>query len=270
MIDIHASSLDSDCELRQAITNAPQLFEDWQLNTLYFHVGAVVGTAVHAAVHHLAVLGDPDPDFSVAHSIALGAMDAEIAESPDHVIQYDPVTPDRKTAEAQLGSMVQLYWRLVGRKHRWTHAEYKMRVPLERQRGFFLVGSLDGFTQDSWLPDTKTGKQDRPHPMQLSAYSWLLSETTGMIPKRLSHVFLKREVDGPRPAIFDYNIEQVETLAWNRINATVDRLAEFINDGDPGIFRANPDSDLCSRRFCSAFDTELCPASQIKNLFNKR
>ena len=33
---------------------------------------------------------------------------------------------------------------------------------------------------------------------------------------------------------------------------------------DPGRFDVNPESDLCSAKYCEAYNTDLCPVSRIK------
>jgi PD-(D/E)XK nuclease superfamily len=234
-------------------------------------VGAAVGSAVHRAA---AVSLDEKarsgslPPASVATDAALDALGDALAAGE---IAYDGprgATHNRNDAVRQAIGMTRAYHRLVAPSVDPIIVEERLEA--EVAPGLILSGQPDVVAREPHkVRDLKTGiRPGGTHAPQIGGYS-LLARTHGLDIAEASVDFVQRvapEKPQPDPVSKPVAVALAETAASNIIRHIAADLETFRNGdparrilpGDPWSFQANPNSILCSPKYCPAFGTEFC------------
>ena len=131
-----------------------------------------------------------------------------------------------------------------------------------------LTGQSDVMTQEPGrIRDTKTGVAPRPNHAQLGGYK-LIARSNGLpSPRELLEDFIPRvtlKKDQPPPVTTTYDPTIAEHAAHQVIDRMVQSLGEFEARVQSGAkppeyaFMANPNSMLCSEKWCPAYGTSFC------------
>lgn len=248
----------NDCARRQAAKQWPQFVRDagHTVRALPPSVGAAIGTAVHRAaqVYQAArIAGGAVPDEAAAVQVAL----AEFREEIKTGAEWDDTTPNVQAADIQIGGLFRSYL-TVARAIVPAAAELPLKAAVAP--GWELTGTVDLITATGRVDDLKTGAVRRPYQAQLGAYS-LLARTHGYDIREVGTTWIKRvraKADQPAPEVQSYDIAVAESVAAQTIESVVTDVEKFQKSGDPGAFRANPMSMMCSPRYCPAHGTSFC------------
>lgn len=270
---IRPSSLSTyaDCPRRYAATHLGGIVQEAGYNleaSLRSHIGAAVGTAVHAGaaytleykLHH----GDDLGNAIEAEERADAALKAEVQFAP----QWDETTASLSTAQQQVRRMVRSY-----RKHlapTLTPLIVEERLEVDVGGGWRLSGQMDGVMAgdpSEQVRDLKTGTRRRANGLQYGAYAVILHShghpIRSIVEDYLARVRLDREQ--PPPQAFPVEVAPAAQEAWETIAAIKSAADEFTNLAADAsarpphlAFRANPASGLCSQRFCKAWGTTFC------------
>lgn len=251
-----------DCPLR-AITRAyPELFEaaGFHLNRTGTSIAAAVGTGVHAgaATTLTSIITDgvlsPEDEATDA---AIEAMRGGLSEAEEVIT--DDITPNVMTAEKQVLRMLRVYRSQVAPT--LTPMKVELRLEADLSDGFYLSGQADLVTiGPNGIDDTKTGAADRVHMAQLGSYS-LIFRSHGYEVTQLRQTFIPRtSIKKPQAeaVISSYPVDVAEIVAEATIERIKTDVTTMVETGDPFRIQANPNSSLCSAKWCSAYGTRIC------------
>jgi hypothetical protein len=263
-ITIRCSSLSQyvDCPRRWAARHlrGVMVAAGFYPRSLASSVGAVIGSGTHSAVA-----------FDLEHKMRTGelakfsdAVDRGLAELEERIekegVDYDEVSQDRGSAQAQVARLARTYREDVGAKIAPIVVEQRMNV--RHPTGMIISGQIDNLLEKpNRLRDVKTGKSRGANFGQYGGYSRVLRSHNRPIASIkedfIGRVALNREQ--PRVVSIDYDIDTCEMQAEQTIQRIARDYAAFEKTGDREVFAANPASALCKDRFCPAWGTSLCP-----------
>lgn len=238
-----------------------------QLHKLPTSAAAVEGSATHRSAE--VVLREKSrtgelPPVDVGTDAARDYLVESFAQGE---ISYDEVTPSRSAALQQTISMSRLYYHKVAPNIRPTLVEHR----LEADFGVVVVsGQADVVAvEPGQIDDLKTGARGPGNfNAQLGAYS-LLARSAGLEIEQGAIDFLKRVPVGkpqPDPQRITVPLAIAEQAAVNVLRHVIDDLRVYregderlgLWPGDPASFLANPNSTLCSAKYCPAHGTSFC------------
>ena len=265
---IRASSLPNypDCPLRWAIAAIPIeiLAAGYDLRTIPRGIGATNGTAVHAAVAHLLTVKMDTGEVSDqkgAVEIGITRLDEQLAG--DEEIQWDTTTPTRDVAQKQIISQSDVYATDVAPDINPIAVEEAIEATIKP--GYVLSGHVD-VTEEFDLHDLKTGRNQRANSAQYGGYS-LLRRSTGGVCNELVEDYVRRgSIAKPQhaPERVVYDAPRAERQAMQIIKRIVADVNAFRDSGDTDTFVQNPNTYLCSDKFCRAWGTNACNAWKPK------
>lgn len=268
-IVIRASSTPTilDCPRRWAARALPELLADagYPLRQIAQHIGAPIGTGVHAAGAHMLGIkrdfGEPPP-FKEAEERGMVALDEAMAEAGE--IMWDATARDRTDAQRQVSRMAIAYADQVVPKIEPLLVE--QRLTMRAKPGFLVRGHLDDLVTYQRarraIRDTKTGATPTGVAPQLGTYS-MAAEANGWQVDDLLIDFIKRgSLKKPQEAVrtVPLDLDAAEAAADTAIRTAVGCTESFQATGDIKAFPANPGSKLCSAKFCPAWGTRSCRA----------
>lgn len=255
LVKIHASLLPGyfDCSRRAACKILKDLLKSQGYDLKYtpLDVAAIIGTAVHAGGQQIMETkietGESCPESQTIER-AMDVYDSGVQDAA-----FDYTTPNKPTGEKQVIRMSKAYHHLVAPKITPKRTEFRLSATVAE--GYELTGKPDIETQQSVLRDTKTGSKLRPYHPQCGAYSILNKSNQGQT-KAVCIDFIHRTAISkpqPPPEMHDeYNLEQCEKSAWYIIKAIQRQIDYYIEKENPWAFPANPNSMLCSPKYCAA------------------
>lgn len=256
-IVLRASSLPSyaDCPRRTA---AKLLWEElkalgYDLRETAQGIGAALGSSTHEAASYS--LNSKINDGSLGNTSH--AMD--LAFEAFHEIQktegivYDSTTPTYDRAELQLKTLVHTYRLKVAPGI--APVEVEVRLEANIGDGFILSGKFDVRELEA-IRDLKTGAASRAHISQYGGYVLLCRVHQRPVDKIIED-YLPRKKE-PEPEFYHYDAEAAVNAARAILKRMKDDVAAFRASGEPTSFIANPQSMLCSDRFCPVWGTAFC------------
>ena len=229
------------------------------------HVGAAVGSAVHAAAAYTLEQKREHGDLGSATE-AENRAEAALLERTADGTMWDEVTPSISTAKVQAARMARSY-----RRHIAPHVVpllIEERLVADVGDGWQLSGQADLLAgdPDRELRDLKSGRK-RNNAVQYGGYGIVLS-AHGLGPREIYEDFIPRvrtSVDQPPPETEVIPLRHAVAEAWDTIDAIKAAVSEFERRAadpsgrDPaGAFRANPSSSLCGEKWCPAHGTSFC------------
>lgn len=266
---IRPSSLPAwnDCPRRTAtqLYRPLILSAGYELRTLDNTIGAAVGRSVHAGAA-----------FTMKSKIDTGELGAdddagacaleEYSENVADGVAWDDATPGRNDGERQILRMVRSYREHLAPKIEPISVE--RRIECDLGDGFVLSGQTDQVVREmgGGVRDLKTGKVQRANGSQYGSYSLLVRAHGGTV-EALVEDYLPRvrlKLPQPEPVSHKFDVAACENAALDTINDMKAAVEEFVRrlqqGGRPpeGAFRANPQSMLCSDKWCSAWGTAFC------------
>lgn len=228
------------------------------------NAAAHIGSAVHAAGAYT-MQSKIDRDNLGSDLEAIGLAINSYDEAAKEATTFDDTTPNHNTAVLQVRHMVGAYRLHLAPKLKPIKVETRLRVDLDD--GFILSGQSDLVTiEPGNVRDTKTGAMQRTHYGQLGGYS-LNERTHGQIVDRVTVDFIQRvslKKPQPVPVSTEYDPRLAEEVAMSTIRRIKADVTEFrrrvvTGDGAPeNAFLANPNSALCSAKYCQAWGTAYC------------
>ena len=227
-------------------------------------IAAAIGSAVHAgaaiALAEKARTGTLPP-ITVATDAGRDALRDNTAEG----VEYDETAGNRSQAVTQVIRMTSAYH--AGVAPFVNPILVERRLEAEALPGIVLSGQADVVAREPGrVRDLKTGKTRGNHRCQIGAYS-LLARTHGSDIVDAAEDFVPRVAlsrPQPDPTTHIHRVAECETAA----DAMLRHIARAVQDfrsgagltpaGDPWHFPANPNSKLCSARWCPAWGTSWC------------
>lgn len=268
LIRIRASSLSlyPDC-LRRTAARLFRYFvklAGFELRHLPNGIGAATGTGTHAgATYSLKQKIDTGEigNQTEAEHRALDSLKEQAAEG----ISWDQTSPDLNTAEKQVVRQVRAYRTHVAPTTEPIAVEEELRAKFGDR--FEIVGHSD-CREERRIRDLKTGIQRRANGFQYGCYSLLARGNGFEIDELIEDYIPRNRITKPQgtPEKYPYDIQEAEKAAFAIIQRMADDLLLFqegdpsrdIEAGDPWAFLANPQSMLCSQKYCPAFGTDFC------------
>lgn len=240
------------------------------LRTPATHIGAHVGTGVHGGVAE----GFREKKETGLLAPADRALEASMAAYDDAVerqgVTWDEITGNRNDAQHAIGRMLMSY--------RETLADQIIPMTIEERLetayapGFIISGQADltGLVADgAGLRDTKTGRIRRNNLTQYGCYV-LQHRAYDVTVYSFTEDFVQRvgrRKEQPPPISTEISLAAATREAWAVLqdierawNEFMRRLNDDTGDWPEGAFPANPNSMLCSEKFCPAYRTKFCRA----------
>lgn len=230
------------------------------------HVGAAVGSGVHAAAAYTMeekrVSGGLGAD-SEAEDRAV----AEFEARSEYGVGWDDTTPSVPTAKRQLARMTRSY-----RRHLAPVIEpvvIETRLEADIGDGWGMSGQLDVLAgdPDNVLRDLKTGSRQRSNGIQYGAYVMLFRAHGYGVHLIVEDYIARVRIDREQPPPTETHIPLRSAVedAWEAFDGIKRSTAEFErrladqNGRAPhAAFPSNPASALCGERWCRAWGTDFC------------
>lgn len=257
---LRASSLPTyaDCARRAAASLFTRQINEagFDIRQTKQSIGGIVGTQFHkTAAEVLKARMEGETDFYKLVNRAMKRVDPAEFEQPT---EWDQTTPDQEAAESALEKITRA-WLPLGMTLQPRAVERELRQDLDD--GFELLGHVDVITADGWVRDHKTGHV-KPEPQaQLGAYA-LLAEKHGLGP--ISHVaadWVKRvgkNTAQVAPVTLQYEAAECKSAANRVVDQIKQDFSAFQQSGNPWEFMANPQTMMCSEKYCPAWGTKFC------------
>lgn len=263
------SSLPSwcDCPRRGAARLFRSLIEaaGYQLRFLEHNVGASVGIGVHKTAAFSLIqkmeAGDlGSEDDAIAAGIA--ALNEQVADG----VIWDQTTSNKNDAQQQLVRMGKTYRAKLAPQIDPVAVEERLKARVSER--MIISGQKDVLAREpNALRDLKTGKMQRGNATQYGAYSLIQRSNGKGAVKKLIEDFIARSSlrrPQPEPIQTEYDVAAAENEAREilvDIERGLDEFQRRLHDGGrppEGAFRANPQSMLCSSKYCSAHGSTWC------------
>lgn len=267
---IRPSSLttETDCARRwAAIHYAPQVMAaGFHLRErALLHVGAAVGSGVHAAAHFTLDAKRRTGELGNARE-AEDRAEAEFLHRAEYGLNWDETTDRLPTAQEQMRRMTRAYRRYLAPD--LVPIAVEQRLDVDVGDGWVLSGQADALAgdPDADLRDLKTGVRRRPNGVQYASYHVIFT-AHGFRPHDIIEDFVQRvrlKNEQPPPVSQVVPLDQGMADAWQAIEdikagtATFDARVASGMGAPAAAFRANPQSQLCSDRWCPAWGTDFC------------
>ncbi len=231
-------------------------------------IAATLGTAVHAGAARLmsekATTGRAAP-LDAAQDEAIQALREGIRAGSG----WDDTTPNLNDAERQTARMVASINRVLVPRVNPVAVEARISAPVPGT-ALQLSGQSDLVSNEPGgvVHDLKTGQRRGHYRPQLGAYS-LLERAQGRDVVAVVEDFVPRvplRKAQPDPVSIQHDVAGAEAAAW-AILRTMDQSLKVFREGDPanGILAgdpwawvSNPQSMLCSARYCPAHGSSFC------------
>lgn len=256
-----------DCMRRAAANSYGKMISDagFKLNEKRTGIYMMLGSGVHEANRSMlknkietGSLGNVED----AIEVGINEYHTKINEAED--ILYDNITINQKYGEYQLKQLTKMYYNDIAPRMEFpegadpdSHLELYIESYIDN---FLISGHVDVITKYS-ICDTKSGKTIRPYHSQLGGYAILFKTKTGKPPKYLLTHYLPRihpDKIYPGTKINRYDVEFSMTEAWYLINQVMRDINNFQACWNPATFQANPQSMLCNKKYCRAYQTKFC------------
>lgn len=272
-ITIRPSSLSTfnDCQRRAIAQTLPDLVDEGGYDLRpppASHVGAIVGSGVHAGISHSLTQKQQTGSIGSEKDADECAIQELRQRAERDGCRWDAITKNTNTAEKQVLRMGSTWRQQLAPQI--TPVLVETRLEVEAAPGIILSGQLDALAQEmDAIRDTKTGSTQRSHGAQYGAYS-MLFRGHGHTVSHLYEDFVQRvDIRKPQPDVetiaIPIDVAEHEAYATiQRLIGTIDEYRRRLrgeSDGPPNMaFAANPNSMLCSRKFCRAWGTKWCQA----------
>jgi hypothetical protein len=265
VIRASSTTMFTDCPRRWVARHLRRMLENdfgFVLNDAPVHIGAPIGTGVHAGVAHALkakMAQGYEPPFSDVQDAAIDGYGLALAEA-EQGVSWDAATArSNNEAEQQVARMVRVaYDQLLPMVDPLAVED---RLEAEIEPGFIVSGQRDVYAYvllpsgGTGLVDVKTGLKADLHAPQLGTYA-LLGATNGNQIDRADVFFIPRK--GLRHAQPDAEwisvpIAVAERASMATLMHIVAAIKQFHETRDPHTFLASPASKLCGSKFCPAF-----------------
>lgn len=264
MLKIRASALSYylDCPRREAAKLFWREVRDAGFNLPWRYklgIAAAIGSGSHAgvefALNNTIETGAPGKVEDLIE-IAISNFKGEITDAEG--ADYDDTTPNNNDAEKQIQLLTRSFYFEILPNINVDNSDTE--IPFEAKLDNVLFTGKADFISESELHDFKFARIS-DYSAQLGAYS-LLNKSQGFpAPKILISNFMPRVAVGkpyPGPTIIPHSVQDSEEAAFNIVKIIKRDAENFLKDGNPWAFAANPKSILCSTKYCKCFGSEFC------------
>ncbi|MBY0355073.1 MAG: PD-(D/E)XK nuclease family protein [Rickettsiales bacterium] len=222
-------------------------------------IGAALGSSTHASAAYSLNSKIYDGNLGSEDSALDLAFETFNEISRTEGIVYDGTTPTYDRAELQLKTLVRSYRVQVAPVI--EPVEVEIRLEADIGGGFILSGQFD-VREAITIRDLKTGAASRANISQYGAYALLCSVHQRTV-DRIIEDYLPRKRE-PEVEFFEYDVGAATKAARAILKRIKDDTAAFRASGEPTSFIANPQSMLCSDRYCPAWGTAFCREHKVK------
>ena len=256
-----------DCERRAIANQFRKFIEDagFKLNVKRTGIYNIVGNGTHAANWYMLknkILTGKLSPVNDAIEYGVEKFYSDLKESED--VLYDDVTPTKDHGQMQIYRMTKAYYRDIAPRLQFPEnarpEDHLEKYVCGKIQDFDITGHID-VTTVSAICDTKSGKMARAFHSQLGGYANLEMSAGNPKPKYLMAHYLPRiHNDKPYPNVkiqlypVDFSINE----AWYIINQIIRDVNYFKENQNPACFPANPQSSLCNKKYCVAYNTNFC------------
>lgn len=220
------------------------------------NIGAAMGKALHEGFGMMwqASLDGYDAN---PEQIAIAAFN----KLDNGAIKFDEKvgTKDSDYAKEQIKRMVEAYL-----PHAKTikpkKMEFRLHARLDQAKPYIISGTPDILEQNDNIRDMKFGKNLSRYETQLGTYR-LLGRSVGLNVQGLFIDWVPRSTTKKpqKPLeVVPYDVHVAENAAHYEIEYAVGQLDKFIETGNEWAFPAKPDNNLCSKKWCPAYNTSFC------------
>ena len=266
MLTIRASMLPNyaDCPRRGISKILKRELTGYTFNRSPQSIAALVGTAFHAGAGNIMQFKLADLKFnqSDAEEVSIENLRSNLESS---ATEFDAVTPTTNTGEKQIRTLINsfiheaepsIFPALPPEYSRRAACSPVLHFPADTE----LSGHLDVETSGNEIIDFKTGKSAY-FQSQMGAYSLLKKSVEKKSAGKLTVWYFPRvALSKPYPgaSAISYPVVYSEKIAFNTMQFIARDINNFMKSGDPDCIACNPKSNLCSEKFCMAFNTEFC------------
>lgn len=256
----------TDCPRRGAANAFRELITDagFHLNDRRHTVSAAIGTGVHAGAAHTLKEKREARKVKLKVAIEIG-IEKYRSETADGV-EYDDLSGNRNIAEKQVKIITEIFHNQVAPGIEPVEIECPMdgKIALDGLT-ILLIGHPDVMETDS-IHDLKTSKNVKGYSAQLGGYKMLSKANKAGKHNRLIIDWIPRvPVSKPHPGALA--IDMAPEICVNEANSVIlsikEQVSNFILLPVPMCFPANPCSNLCSERYCTAWGTDFCKVSKL-------
>lgn len=261
-VPVRASSIGGilDCERKEAakwlLENKPKKAYEYGIRPKVVGAAAEVGSATHAGTAYMLMrkkeTGTLAP-LKEAQEVAVSYWEA-VAPTVDPEDGWDKTTPDINAGTKQITKLVEAYTP-IALSVEPVHIEVEFRR--EVQPGIEVTGHMD-VAEPMTVRDLKTGKE-RPHVLQMAAYAFLLENDDQTYIANAIIDYVPRTKTGAGKVfsvaydVLDF-VGDVKSIALSfGLN-----MQYFLGTGDKSVFKPNPYTPLCSKKYCPAHDSGFC------------
>lgn len=261
---IHASLLTKwpDCPRRGVARGFRKLVENagHKLAEPRRNIAAMIGTTVHAGIEETLKRGI-DASRGTAYAVAEETLSAAIRDG----VEWDDKCATRQQAERQAFQLLtQARMEVLPRVNVPSPEHVERTLNATLCDGWLMTGTADAITS-AGIVDFKTTQLPVPpwSEPQLGLYS-LMAKANRAIDTvtKLTQVTFRRVSGNTKlkdPVITRYSVLQAEQIAYTTAQNVVTAVDAFRTTGNPSVFPVNPNSMLCSARWCVAHGTTFCP-----------
>lgn len=262
MIKIRASALSSftDCMRRSFAKMYPEYIKGlgYELNDTERGIGSAVGTGVHSGVSHALKLKRED---SVIGKNDMSEYGIEgFRKAIENGVIFDDTSPNLNTSEKQIVKILDIYRNERLPKIQPKEIELDLKA-VDKPHEYTLTGHPDCIEEDA-VRDVKTEAKSRPHHLQLGAYLLLTKANKIGKPKKLIIDWFPRKrlekIGLEIPVPIEYDVEICEQECINMLKIISHAVNNFKDTQDFMYLPTNNWSNLCSRKYCTAWGTDFC------------
>lgn len=249
-----------DCNRREAAKMFATEIESfgYKLKKRPPSIGAVIGQATHSGAAYTLRAKLDTGELGNATEADQRALETMEREADDGVV-WDQTTKDHNTGQTQALRQVRSYRIHLAPKIKPIAVEGYLEAEFLGKA--MLVGSPDN-CEPRTVRDLKTGTRRRANAAQYGGYA-LLRRSNGEVADELLEDFIQRvslKKEQPEPETISHDPALAEQLAWQTLQRIVHDYERFMETKDSSAFMPNPNSMLCSEKYCPAHSTEFCKA----------
>ena len=222
---------------------------------------SLVGTGSHAAGQYMLAEKIKKGVVSDKRSWEYGIAEFEKEFVKHEEVEFDKIIYNKDSAIKHIIRFTKIYFEDVASKIRF-HADSKpencLELSLKNQiRNYKISGHVDVYNGKT-IFDSKFEAKIKPHHSQLGGYGLLIGKDNfnNLVVNNLPRVGLDKPYPGTTNIVYDKMFCMAE--AWSIINRVIDCIEIFKEKRLPSCFPANPNSYLCSKKYCKAHGTKFC------------
>lgn len=270
---VRASSLTTwqDCPRRWMAQHRGRLLANlgYELRTKEGHIGAHVGSAAHTGIGYTWAEFTAKGELPLIEDSVDRALTTLRERMQGEGVMFDDTTPNVTDAHGAVLKMIRTYRGFMATDAKALMIEEAMAGRVSGD--WFLTGHCDAYIEQGAtlrLDDLKTGVSMPAPAAQLGSYVWL-GRSRGMKPKVATVTFLRRtrrNAEQPPPLVRHIEPALAEKVARTTLLDIRTKVQAFEDsrEADPSTIPCNPQSHLCSRKFCQAYHTAWCRDSLLK------